>query len=400
MGDRITDRVPGSAAPAGPDAVINLEKIAHGIAELDAVLVFHVGDGRLYAAWVSSRSGLRAEELAGGLRDAYRACLGASFSFAAPSGHAGRPDAPGLSITIEMHSRTVMIKRSRAFGVACLFDASMPLGMARLVAARITSALEPDLPIVSVGAEALPPALPPAASAPLVSVSTPPPAPTTQNPASAGSSQRALPIAPAAITSPMASSLPVPIATPRTSPMASSFPSPMASSMASPMLASPMASSLPSPMLVRAHEPLSDILHEIPSDFLPDFTPEPAPPAPPADARSSRSSLASLPEADRDLPPRTLDFPSTGVALVQRSISEPGEREASSDADRVRRALDYLREHAPEPHVAALRIALRAGVTPLALERPGSLSSSKVILIEAAIEDILGVDISDLGRLL
>jgi hypothetical protein len=313
MGDRVTDRVPGSAGPPIHDSVIALDGLAYGIDQLDGLIVFHLGDGHLHAAWVPPGSGFRAEEIARNLRDVYRASMGTSNSLSSPSSSADMSEAPGLFLTIEMRSRTVMIKRSRAFGVACLFDASMPLGMARLVAMRLVSTIEPELPIVSIPPEAI--------TEPRPQVSAARPAP----------SQPVIEPAPP---------LPLP---------------------------------LPLPTLAAA------------------LAPTLAPPAPPPDARRT------YPEVDRDLPPRTLDFPSTGAAIVQRAIPEPPARATNAEVDRFRRALDYLRQHAPEPHVAHLRVALRAGIPPIALERPDALAANKMALVEAAVEEILGVDLSDLG---
>jgi hypothetical protein len=62
------------------------------------------------------------------------------------------------------------------------------------------------------------------------------------------------------------------------------------------------------------------------------------------------------------------------------------------EVDRTRRLLALLEARAPEPHVARLRVALRAGLTPVALEHLEALGADATLLIEAAVEDILGLD--------
>lgn len=116
--------------------------------------------------------------------------------------------------------------------------------------------------------------------------------------------------------------------------------------------------------------------------------PEPPPAAP----------QIEITEIERELPPRTLEFPSTGTAILRAPTKQmPVIQSPLSDVDRLRLALEYLREHAPEPHVAHLRVALRAGITPMALERFESLPAPKIAMIESAIEDILGVHFTDTG---
>jgi hypothetical protein len=77
----------------------------------------------------------------------------------------------------------------------------------------------------------------------------------------------------------------------------------------------------------------------------------------------------------------------------------PHSRATLTDMDRAKRLLSFLEGRAPEPHVARLRVALRAGLTPLALEHPEALRADAMILIETAVEDILGIDRSELRRL-
>lgn len=296
----MTDHAPGSYAPGSGGAPISkdaiaLDGLAYGIDQLDAIVVFRIGDGRLHAAWVRPGSGFgapdraanaAAQEVADGLREAYWACLSAASRLSFPQSSGDRSDAPGVFVTLEMQARTAMMKRSRAFGIGCLFDGSMPLGMARLVTTRLAGTIEPELPLTPSSDEIPPP--------------------------------------------------------PRTE----------VSAVASTEL----------------------------------------PPTPRAEPE----------EPERDLPPRTLDFPSTGAAIVRRASDRPSvsrPRATNAEIDRAKRILDYLQVHAPEPHVAHLRVALRAGVTPIALERPEALAANKLALVEAAVEEILGIDLSDLERI-
>ena len=46
--------------------------------------------------------------------------------------------------------------------------------------------------------------------------------------------------------------------------------------------------------------------------------------------------------------------------------------------------------------MARLRVALRAGLTPLALEHPEALGADAIVLIETAVQEILGVDRGEL----
>lgn len=128
--------------------------------------------------------------------------------------------------------------------------------------------------------------------------------------------------------------------------------------------------------------------------------------------------VREMPEEFIEAPPRTLDFPSKGSALMTgggaseasvlpaigglvagphlSSPAHPAVRASPEELGRVQRVLAYLEKHAPEPHIARLRVALRAGLTPLALSHPETLGPNALVLIETAVEDILGVDLSDL----
>ncbi|AKT43819.1 hypothetical protein [Chondromyces crocatus] len=94
-----------------------------------------------------------------------------------------------------------------------------------------------------------------------------------------------------------------------------------------------------------------------------------------------------------ELPRGEVDAP---AMLVDRSApgSTPGE------GDRARRLLELAAALAPEPHVVRLRVSLRAGVPPAALEHPESLGPDAVPRLETAVEEILGLDRAALRRLL
>lgn len=253
-------------APAGP---IALDGLAYGIDLLDALLVFHLGDAHLHALWVRPDGGVRAEDVVTTLRDAYRVGQFASKRLAGAS--SPRAEVPAPLITIELPQRTALLRRIRAYVVACVFDAAMPLGMSRLIAGRLAAALEPELPLGEASTDA-------------------------------ASKARAV--------------VPVPVAGAPT-------------------------------VGVRAAE---------------------------------------------DRSPNTLTF---GSALPRRSRPPP----PPAELDRVSRLLLYLESHAPEPHVVRSRLALRAGLTLSALERPEALAPEAVVLIETAVQDILGIDRAELRRI-
>ena len=82
-------------------------------------------------------------------------------------------------------------------------------------------------------------------------------------------------------------------------------------------------------------------------------------------------------------------------ALPRRSRPPP----PPTESDRPARLLAYLEAHAPEPHVVRLRLALRAGLTLAALDRPESLAPEAIVLVETAVQDILGIDRAELRRI-
>lgn len=144
--------------PADTQGPIPLDGFAHGIDPLDGLVVFSLSDGTVFGSWVRRDAGFSAEDVASTMREAYRTCLQASRKlaiFAAAAHERGQVSEP--IVTIETLARTALLKRIRAYVVACLFDASMPLGMARLCAARLSSQLEPELPLTELERLTLPP---------------------------------------------------------------------------------------------------------------------------------------------------------------------------------------------------------------------------------------------------
>jgi len=102
------------------------------------------------------------------------------------------------------------------------------------------------------------------------------------------------------------------------------------------------------------------------------------------------------PSAERtssDRPPATLAF---GSGLPRRSRPPPPR---PPEAERVSHLLVYLEAHAPEPHVVRSRLALRAGLTLAALDDPEALGPEAMVLIETAVQDILGIDRAELRRI-
>ena len=271
----------------GENAPIALDGLAYGIDYLDAILVFHLGDARLHASWVRPDAGLRAEDVVGTLRDAYRVCQFAARRLAGAADRRG--DRVDPVITLELPHRVAQLRRIRSHVVACLFETAMPLGMARLIAARIGDALEPELPLTE------DPAAP--AVAPALGVRVPPVAALTDASTAA-------------------------------------------------LLA----------------------------------------------VRMPRLPEASADDA-ADRPPVTLAF----GASRRRSL--PPARATPSEQGRTRSLLAYLEAHAPEPHVVRTRLALRAGLSLIALDHPETLGPDAIVLIETAVEDILGQGRAELARI-
>ncbi len=261
------------ALPEAPEGPLGLDGLVYGIDLLDALLVLHLGDAHLYASWVRPESGLRPDDVVTTLRDTYRVGQFTAKRLGGGGGGADRRgDVPAPLLTLELPQRTALLRRVRSYLVATIFDAAMPLGMARLISGRLAAALEPELPLAQA---------PPEPTKPRVAVPTP------EGP------------------------------------------------------------------VVRHAEP------------------------------THRDSEA----------PHTLSF---GSGLPRRSRPPPPR---APEADRTSRLLAYLEAHAPEPHVVKYRLALRAGLTLSALERPEALGPEAMILIETAVQDILGIDRAELRRI-
>lgn len=278
---------PPEDAPAPDSGPIALDALAYGIDLLDGILVFHLGDAHLHASWVRPDTGLRADDMVPSLRDAYRVCQFAARRIAhQPGGHERRGETVNPLVTVEIALRTALLRRIRSYVVATLFDAEMPLGMARLVASRAAAALEPELPLEPGGSPA----------------------------------------------------------------------------------------DLAVPAKVRVREVMPPPPHAAGAIRLP----EPA----------ERDDLA-------ETGPQTLSF---GTSRPRRT-QHPPPRATASELDRTRRLLAYFDAHAPEPHVARHRLALRAGLTLIALSHPEALGPEAIVVIETAVQDLLGLDRAELRRL-
>src|SRR4029453_8347637 len=103
-----------------------------------------------------------------------------------------------------------------------------------------------------------------------------------------------------------------------------------------------------------------------------------------------------LPDEHAERAPTTLTF---GESPPRRAPTNPPPRATASEIERTRRILAYYEAHAPEPHIARHRLALRASLTLVALDHPETLAPEAMVLIETAVEDILGVDRAELRRL-
>ena len=269
---------PEGVRPPAMNAPIALDGLAYGIDFLDALLVFHLGDGRVHAAWVRPDAGLRADEMVGTLRDAYRVCQFAARRIAGGTDRRGERVDPLISI--ELPDRVALLRRIRSHVVVCLFETAMPLGMARMIAGRLAAMLEPELPLTD-----------DAAAVAAVDVRVPP-------------------VAPFAV----------------------------AGSVAAP----------------RVNAATND------------------------DALSRGPSTMTFGNRRRSLPPA---------------------RATPSEQGRIRSLLAHLEARAPEPHVVRLRLALRTGIGLIALEHPETLGPDSIVLIETAVEDILGQDRAELARI-
>jgi hypothetical protein len=119
-------------------------------------------------------------------------------------------------------------------------------------------------------------------------------------------------------------------------------------------------------------------------------------PAAPAEGAAPVSIPVPLLRSSDDHPDRAPHTLSFGSNLPRRSHPPPPR---PPEADRVSALIAYLEAHAPEPHVVKYRLALRAGLTLRALENPEALGPEAMVLIETAVQDILGIDRAELRRI-
>ncbi|WP_437315180.1 hypothetical protein [Sorangium sp. So ce385] len=295
--DREIAAVAGALDDDDPLAPIALDSIGYGVDGLDAIVVFHLSDARVHALFVREGAALSPGDVAAGLRDAYLGSQlaaqrlvpereasarssrgrGARSSSKPPGSHGRGEELPDPVVTLELSGRTVLLRRVRACVVASLFDATMPLGMARLVAQRLAAALAPELPL---------------------------------------------------------------------------------------------------------EEPPEEMLSDPPGLF--------------EEALSADTVDDLVRGVARSAPPRG----SSSIPARRTGGTPPPADPPSAEAARIERLLALLEARAPEPHVARLRLALRAGLTPLALDHPGELGAEATVLIETAVADILGLERAALRRLL
>jgi hypothetical protein len=110
------------------------------------------------------------------------------------------------------------------------------------------------------------------------------------------------------------------------------------------------------------------------------------------DQQTGETPAAPQEEADWDEGAKTLAVP----PLRATATSKPPPRPTLTEQDRAKRLLAFAEERAPDPHVVRLRVALRSGLTLLALEHPEALGADAIVLIETAVQEILGIDRSEL----
>jgi len=121
----------------------------------------------------------------------------------------------------------------------------------------------------------------------------------------------------------------------------------------------------------------------LPDDDLEGWTSPP----PPAEATSAATSAAT--ERTPAPPP---------VAAAQLEL-EPLELEPEPlTLEQTHRLIAHVEARAPEPHVARVRLALRAHLTLAALEDTKALAPAAIARIEAAAQDILGLTQAELRR--
>lgn len=144
---------------------------------------------------------------------------------------------------------------------------------------------------------------------------------------------------------------------------------------------------------VSARQIISTIGHELP---LRDAPPPPQPPVvpriePPPPAATVPGEAAQ-PQALSSGPRGELDFARAEPPLDPADAAPDTTPPRSLVGDRVRALLSHLEAVAPDPHIVRLRVALRTGLGIEALVYPDQLTSDALLLVEAAAEDILGLD--------
>lgn len=145
--------------PEPPQGPIALDSFAVGIDPLDALLVVSLSDGAVYGAWIREEAGYVADDIAAPMREAYRTGREAARKLALFASAGGdRAHASEPIVTVETSTMTALMKRIRAYVVVSVFDASLPLGMARLLVARLCAALGPELPLTELERLTIPPA--------------------------------------------------------------------------------------------------------------------------------------------------------------------------------------------------------------------------------------------------
>jgi hypothetical protein len=87
------------------------------------------------------------------------------------------------------------------------------------------------------------------------------------------------------------------------------------------------------------------------------------------------------------------------MSFGNRRRSLPPARATPGEQGRIRSLLAHLEAHAPEPHVVRTRLALRTGIGLIALDHPETLGPDSIVLLETAVEDILGQDRAELARI-
>lgn len=389
-------------------ASIALDALASEIEHLQAIVAVHLTNRRIDGCWERSDTSTNLEELATVVASIYASCDGALDGWRAPE------------ITLETEPSTILLRRSGEHVVASVFDPSAPLGLLRLSSAKIVDAIASQLDVLSrrmpsAPPEVAPPTRRPSTLPPAPPSSSPPEAPTSRPPEGSSPpaplSSTSRPPAPPPAHDPDA--LPV---TPRSTPP----PSVMARAVAS--TSSPSQSTPTSPA---RHHIMTEDTADSPAG--PSATPRDSQPeresvslnqtlmagqvpevrvddTPKTPATSAVEPRATMPSAEPDDPPDS----EGGVETVHygRDLAEP-ERTSPSLTDetddvakRTIRLLEFLEARAPEPHIVKLRIALRAGLSLVALDHPETLGEDALVLIETAVEDILGIDRSELAEAL